>query len=206
MDLLAAIADERRVLAAMLETFTSEQWEHPSLCQGWTNRCVVTHLTMGPTLPMPKFFLEMLKAGFNFNKASDRFARRESQKPTAELINILRTNAEHKFKPPGADYDAPLTDLIVHGLDIRRPLGVKRDVPGDRLKVVLDLLALPKTQKFFKPSLPQVTLAATDLDWLTGSGPKTITAAAEDLVLLLSKRSVDPARFAGEGVAELKLN
>lgn len=41
----------------MLETFSPEQWEHASLCDGWTNRCVVAHLTMGLTTSTPKFFL-----------------------------------------------------------------------------------------------------------------------------------------------------
>jgi uncharacterized protein (TIGR03083 family) len=158
---------------------------------------------MGLTMPTPKFILEMLKTGFNFNTAADRFAKRESQKSTAELIDTLRQNAEHRFKPPGADYDAPLTDVIVHGLDIRRPLGIDRDVAADRLTAVLDLLAKPKTQKFFKATLPDVTLKATDIDWTAGSGHKTITATAEDLALFLAKRRVDPVHFTGDGVDAL---
>jgi uncharacterized protein (TIGR03083 family) len=202
-DLLVAIADERRRLADMLDTFTPEQWDHASLCEGWTNRCVVAHLTMGLTMPTPKFILEMLKAGFNFNTAADRFAKHESEKSTAELIDTLRKNADHRFKPPGANYDAPLTDIIVHGLDIRRPLGIDRDVATDRWTAVLDLLAKPKTQKFFNSTLPDVNLTATDIGWTTGSGNKSITATAENLALLLAKRRVDPAHFSGDGVHTL---
>jgi Mycothiol maleylpyruvate isomerase N-terminal domain len=44
INLLAAIADERRTLADMFDTFTDEQWATPSLCEGWTVRHVAAHL------------------------------------------------------------------------------------------------------------------------------------------------------------------
>lgn len=204
MDLRSAIADERREVAGMLETFSTEQWDHPSLCEGWTNRHVAAHLTMGVTASLPQVFVGMVLAGFNFNKVADRFAKRQCEKTTSELVNILRTNADHKFKPPGADYDAPLTDLIVHGIDIRRPLGIEREIPADRWRVVLDLLAQPKSQKFFGSTLPSLKLTATDIGWTSGSGDKSITGTAEDLALLLANRRVDPTRYGGDGVGLLR--
>ncbi len=38
---LAMAHDERADLADLLETLSPEQWEHPSLCEGWTVRDVV---------------------------------------------------------------------------------------------------------------------------------------------------------------------
>ena len=36
--------------------------------------------------------------------------------------------ADSRFTPPGLGPQAPLTDVVVHGQDIRRPLGISRDI------------------------------------------------------------------------------
>ena len=41
-----AIDDQRTRTADLLEQLTAEQWDHPSLCQGWTVRHVAAHLTL----------------------------------------------------------------------------------------------------------------------------------------------------------------
>jgi uncharacterized protein (TIGR03083 family) len=203
MDLLSAIADERRTLATLLEGFTPEQWAQTSLCDGWTNREVAAHLTMGLTVSTPKFMVLMFKARGDFNRAADTFARATAMQPTASIIKTIRDNADHKFKPPGAGHEAPLTDLLIHGLDIRRPLGIARTIPADRLRILLDTLAAPKSMKFFKANFASVKLAATDIDWSSGSGP-VVSGTAEDLALLVSGRgqaSGAMKNLTGEGVA-----
>ena len=44
--LWAGIDDQRSRTAALLEGLAPEQWDHPSLCDGWTVRHVAAHLTM----------------------------------------------------------------------------------------------------------------------------------------------------------------
>ena len=41
---MALAADERRDLAALLDSLTPEQWAAPSLCAGWSVRDVVAHI------------------------------------------------------------------------------------------------------------------------------------------------------------------
>lgn len=41
-----AIDAQRARTADLLEQLTAEQWDHPSLCQGWTVRHVAAHLTL----------------------------------------------------------------------------------------------------------------------------------------------------------------
>jgi hypothetical protein len=82
-------------------------------------------------------------------------------------------------------------------------LGIEREIPADRWRAVLDLLAQPKSQKFFASTLPNLTLKATDIDWTSGTGERTISGTAEDLALLLAKRRVDLTRFTGDGVSLL---
>jgi uncharacterized protein (TIGR03083 family) len=209
-ELLQSVADERRRLVAMLETFTPQQWEHASLCDGWTNRHVVAHLTMG-FIPMPQFMWRMFKARGDFNRAADVYAKEKALEETAALVDTLRKNAAHPFKPPGMGYEAPLTDILMHGVDIRLPLGIVR-APMDsseeskRWRAILDNAASARSQKFFKNDVGGVTLQATDMDWTHGSGP-VVRGTSEDLALVLSRRcktDADFARLSGEGVALLK--
>jgi uncharacterized protein (TIGR03083 family) len=208
--LLESIADERRRLVAMLETFTPQQWEHASLCDGWTNRHVVAHLTMG-FIPIPQFMWRMMKARGDFNRAADVYAKERALQGNAALVDTLRTNAAHPFKPPGAGYEAPLTDVMMHGIDIRRPLDIVRthiDLTDEskRWRVVLDTAASTRSQKFFKNDVGGVTLQTTDMDWTHGTGP-VVRGTSEDIALVLSHRcktDADFARLSGEGVGLLK--
>jgi uncharacterized protein (TIGR03083 family) len=43
-DIAVPAIRQRRRLAAILATFTEEQWAHPSRCEGWSNRDVIIHL------------------------------------------------------------------------------------------------------------------------------------------------------------------
>jgi uncharacterized protein (TIGR03083 family) len=201
--LLAAIADERRTLADMFATFTDAQWATPSLCTGWTVREVAAHLLTPFRVSMPKMILGMIAAKGDFNKLADKVARRDAQLPTSEIISILRKNADSKFKPPGNGYDAPLTDNIMHGLDIRRPLGIDRDIPADRLVAVLDGCMKAGSRKFFGNDVTGVTFNATDVGWTSGSGP-AIEGKAEDMAMILCGRTAGFDRLTGDGAAILR--
>ena len=43
-DVLEPVARQRRRLAAVVSSFTDEQWARPSRCAGWSNRDVISHL------------------------------------------------------------------------------------------------------------------------------------------------------------------
>jgi uncharacterized protein (TIGR03083 family) len=201
--LLAAIADERRSLADMFSTLTDAQWATPSLCSGWTVREVAAHLLTPFRMSMPKMILGMVAAKGDFNKLADKIARRDAQLPTSELVSILRKNADTKFKPPGAGYDAPLTDNILHGLDIRRPLGIEREIPADRLVAVLEACMKPSSRKFFGNDMTGVTFCATDSGWTGGSGP-SVEGKAEDIAMVMCGRTAGYDRLTGLGVAILQ--
>jgi uncharacterized Actinobacterial protein TIGR03083 len=46
-----AIDTQRLGLAEVLDRLTEQEWRHPSLCDGWTVRDVVAHLTRLAALP-----------------------------------------------------------------------------------------------------------------------------------------------------------
>ena len=204
MDLLTEIAAERLAVADMLDSLTDEQWNTPSLSAGWTVKNVVAHLAMEWNYSIPKVAWKMLKARGNFDKVSDQIAKTDGAKyTTRQLADQVRANLTHPFKPPGAGYDAPLTDWVIHGLDIRRPLGIERDIPADRMRVVLDTGTGPKARKFFGNDISGVRYVASDLGWSHGDGPE-VTGSAQDVGLFIAGRLAGLDRLTGEGVAVLR--
>jgi len=201
-ELLDAIEVERLALAHVLDGLEPEQWATPSLCAGWTVREVVAHLTMSFRLSGPRFALEMVKARGNFNRMADRVARRDAAMSTATLAAAVRDNARNDWRPPGGGLEGALTHEVVHGLDITRPLGIERAVPAATLRVVLGQLVGARSLTFFGLDVAGVRLVADDLDWSHGEGAD-VEAHAEDLVLVLSGRMLDPQRLHGAGVAAL---
>jgi uncharacterized protein (TIGR03083 family) len=201
-DLLPAIARQRRALADLLDGFTDEQWNHQSLCQRWTNRHVAAHVSMGFNVSMPSFMIRMIKAKGNFDAAADTYARAEATKPTSEIVDCLRRNAEHRFKPPGNGFEAPLTDITIHTLDICRPLGLSAPIDPANWPTILEFLTTKKTQKFFKANHDNLHFTPTDINWSTGHGP-TVSGPADDIALALAKRNIDLDTLTGDGLTTL---
>lgn len=133
MDTFAEIAAERRELADLLAGLTAEQRSTRSLCAGWTVHDVAAHLVVPLEVGLPTFALAMLACRGDFHRANVRLTRGQARRPMTELVEVLRRKAGSRFTPPGAGPEAPLTDLLVHGSDLRWPLGLDRDVPPGRL-------------------------------------------------------------------------
>lgn len=198
------VASERRQLADVLEGLTEAQLSEPSLCDGWTIKETAAHLTTIFHTSMPKFVLQILMSG-GFSNATRKAAISEaSRRSISDIVEELRANAEHRFTPPGMGAEAPLTDIVVHGQDIRRPLGIDRDIPEDEARVILDLLA-SKKGKFTWPrgGISELQFEATDMDWVSGAGP-VVSGRAEALLMAMAGRAVAVDDLTGDGVAEFR--
>ncbi len=198
------IAAERIGLAEDLSGLDDEQWVCPSLCAAWRVRDVVAHLTMPFHVSLPKMVLMMVKNRFDFDKLSSRYATSDAR-PVAELVDDLRRNAQHRFTPPGFGPDAPLTDLVVHGQDIRRPLGLHHDIPAEHARVVLELLVSPKGARAFgnRDLLAGLRLEVDDLDWSHGSGP-VVAGGTAAVMMSLAGRTAAIDELSGPGLDELR--
>jgi len=109
-----------------------------------------------------------------------------------------------RFTPPGAGPEAPLTDLLVHGLHIHWPLGLPRDIPAERLhKSLTCLTAAPVGGVVAKGPLDGLRLEANDIDWAHGSGP-SVTGSAEALLLAITGRTTALDHLSGDGVSTLR--
>ena len=198
-----AVADERRVLADVLDGLTDAQWATPSLCGAWDVRGVAAHLVAPTITGIPEILWLVLRARGNFDRSNvsltDRVVRRHGER----LPQMLRDNADHRFTPPGVGPIAPLTDLLIHGQDIRRPLGIERSFDPDRQRAALDFLNSPASRRGFAPLRVPVRWVADDVDWssdpASGDLP-TVSGTAEALMLALTRRAVAVDDLSGAGV------
>ncbi|GAA3940762.1 maleylpyruvate isomerase family mycothiol-dependent enzyme [Actinoplanes auranticolor] len=204
MDIHPAIADERRRVADLVDSLTPEQLETPSLCGRWTVKQVAGHLLAAISkAPVPLLPL-IARSGFNIHKANARLAELMAQRSPAELARGLRDNAENPFRAPIVGYPGQLTDLQVHGQDMRRPLGLPHGLRLERLRVSLDFLVGGRAVGFTpRRRVAGLRFEAADLDWSAGAGP-LVTGPAEALMLAMTGRGVALSELDGPGVPILR--
>ncbi|QLQ40463.2 maleylpyruvate isomerase family mycothiol-dependent enzyme [Micromonospora robiginosa] len=202
-DLLPMIAAERRRTADLIDSLTPAQLDTPSLCGAWTVREVAGHL-VSPLVEPPWRLLPLLVgAGFRPHVANARLARRVARRPAGELAAALREHAGHRFRPPVVGWYGQLTDLQVHGQDIRHPLGLPADLDPDRLRISLDFLTGGRAVGFVdRRRVAGLRFEATDLGWSAGDGP-VVRGPGAALLLALTGRRAALADLSGEGVATL---
>lgn len=120
--------------------------------------------------------------------------------PPDELLSCYRSIAKHRFAPPGWPAAAPLSDILLHSLDVRIPLGVENDdVPPEHYEPVLQLLFKRVGRSFTTGDRPEVRWVAEDHAWSHGSG-REVRGAMEDLALTAAGRPGRLTRLRGDGV------
>lgn len=203
MDIWGTIAEERASLLDTIGGLTAEEWEAPSLCGAWTVRQVLGHLIVAADPPRARFALEVVKARGSFDTANDRLARAEAERPPDELIERYRQRLTARNGPPGLGPVAPLSDIMLHSLDVRVPLGRPLDRPAERYEPVLGLLLSRKGAVGFVPrGRPKLRWVATDRPFADGAGDE-VQGSIADLALAASGRGARLDSLSGPGVPAL---
>jgi uncharacterized protein (TIGR03083 family) len=207
-DLGPAIRAERLALIELLEQLEAGQWSTPSLCRGWTVQDVAAHLAWAPAAPVREVLAGMARAGFRPNRASADIARGWSRRGTAAILDQLRANAADDAKPVGTPRVFAVVDAVVHGLDIRRPLGVHRRIPAEAFRPAADQCARTRwpSSAMLGGSVRQridgLRLVAEDVDWSHGSGPE-VRGPTDAMMLVLAGRPVRADDLSGPGAGTL---
>ena len=203
-DLYPTVVAERRRLADQLDTLTDDQWDTPSLCAGWSVRDVVSHLVFPSTTSMLRVLIPFAKSGFNFDKMTVDQVRGD-RRSGPDLVKAFRATAGHRFTPPGFSFEAPLTDVIVHGRDIGRPLGLSPVFEPQSARSVLDFVVTKKATRAFtrRGFVDGLRFETTDLNWAHGDGPP-VRGTSEALILAIAGRAAALDELSGEGVAILR--
>ena len=131
---------ERLRVADEIQDLTAEQLATPSQCEQWTVAELAAHLITPFETSKLDFLRAMVRCRGNFDKVilriTDRVYRRHTHD---EIVNRLRLNAGHRWVPPvkGAGPELPFAEIVVHGFDIRRPLGLPNTVPAETVERAL---------------------------------------------------------------------
>jgi uncharacterized protein (TIGR03083 family) len=198
------IVDQRRRTADLLSGLTSEQFRQPSLCAGWTVHDVAAHLVTFLRFGQAKLYWGILTTAADLDRINRRLTQRESRRTSSELVERLRRSADSRMSIPRSGYDPVLTDLVLHDLDIRLPLGLPRGAPQAGLRVALDHLTTKPALGFTMGSrLDGLRLLATDTGWTYGAGAP-VRGTAESLLLGVSGRTIAFDDLDGDGVPTLR--
>jgi uncharacterized protein (TIGR03083 family) len=143
----------------------------------------------------------MARAGFNPDRANDIGAAEYRQRDSAELVALFKKYPRPRGLTAMFGGMIALTDGLIHQQDIRRPLGLPRQIPADRIRPVLRFaLFAPVVRGILR--VHGVRLVATDLDWSFGSGPE-VSGPAESLLMVIAGRRGILPELSGPGSAKL---
>lgn len=203
-DVWPMVHAERAALIDDLAQLDDEQWREPSLCEGWTVHDVAAHLVGTARTTRLGFVVGLVRARFDFHRQNARGVERERGASPQETLERLRQVASRRSTPP-APLDSRLVEEVVHGEDIRRPLGLSRSYPQEA--VVRSLRLQARTPAAFggaKELTARLRLTATDADLSIGDGPE-VSGTALSLLLAISGRPVALDDLDGPGASTLAM-
>lgn len=196
------LATNRTALCDQLQALSDEQWATPSLCAGWAVVDVLGHLVSVYDVPQWKFVAGTFGLS-GFHRRVDRFAREYGRRGPHDLLGMYRGMAGLRKAPPFVGPIAPLTDVVVHALDMGKPLGLPPIQTDAAARAALGALSAGLLGFNSKKQVRGLRYEATDLDWSAGSGP-LVRGETASLLLALAGRSAGFDGLDGEGAAHLQ--
>ena len=197
-----ALIAERSSLYRTLKTLTPEEWDHASLCAGWRNRDVASHVHLPLTITLPQLLLGLARHRGDFNAFMAAHVPPLGNRPTDEILASWALVATSTKVPPMTKTVEIALDAFVHHHDIAVPLG--RVVPSDpeRLRWMADGLGAAQKPIGSSQRVRGLRLIATDIDWHYGTGSE-VRGPAAALMLAGSGRDALSHQLEGDGVDEL---
>jgi uncharacterized protein (TIGR03083 family) len=195
------IHEERARMAETLASLTPEQWAANSWCKGWSVKDTAGHLLAAAEQTPLNFYKEFIGAGFKFDVFADRAAHRLAKLEPTEIVRRLNARTTTTNHPP-APVMAMLGEIVVHGEDIRRPLGLQHRTPEKALVAVADSWKNSNLLIGAKRRITGLRLRATDAQWSHGDGPE-VSGPLSSLVLAMVGRKGAHTDLSGDGVALL---
>jgi uncharacterized protein (TIGR03083 family) len=192
---------ERAALAEDLAALPAADWSTPSLCRGWTVHDVLGHIVATAKLTPVTFFARLAGSGFRFGTMTAKNLARETAAGPEATLEQLRAHANDTGGPPGPA-DSWLGEIVVHGTDIRRPLGIERAFPTGTLVQVAEFYRRGNLLIGAKDRIAGLTLRASDTSWSTGTGPE-VTGPLLALVLAMAGRGAALEELSGPGKDQL---
>ena len=201
-DVWQSVHAERRRLAAVLAGLSEEQWHTPSLCSGRDVHDVVAHLVDTARTGRVSFVRDMLRARFDFDRANEIGITRARRPDPRQTLRELVAAADLTKTPP-ANLATRLVEAIVHGEDVRRPLGITGSYPDGAVVAALEYqLRTPVGFGGGRERAAGLRLVDRESGASWGRGDD-VEGRALDLLLAVSGRPLPLEALAGQGAARL---
>ena len=199
--LRAMMRAERAMLAEHLATLSEEQWHAPSLCGEWDVEHVVAHLAAGASTGQWAWIRSIVLAGFRPSVHNARRLREHLGASPAQTLENFRRIIDSTTTPSKHSI-AYLGEIVVHGQDIYRALGIDY-TPA--VGVVTPVAGFYASRDFAVNSASVakgVSLRATDGPFAAGEGPEA-SGPTLALVMVLAGRPAFLDELSGPGVEVL---
>jgi uncharacterized protein (TIGR03083 family) len=200
--------EENADFSTFLHSLTPDDWERPSLCDGWRVRDVVGHILYGSELKLWTLPYKLGRFGFSSDRSGRHYSieRAEGRSPAQLLDEFDARNpwaGTSKVFPERLN----LMDRLVHHQDIRRALDRPRQVPIERTTPLLPFL--PKLGQVFrsKKRMRGLRFEATDTNWSHGdAGAPLVRGPAEAILMstLGRAQALGDCDGDGDGVSTLR--
>ncbi|PWJ52515.1 TIGR03083 family protein [Quadrisphaera granulorum] len=192
---------ERADLLELLSSLPLEQWEQPTLCDGWTVRDVVAHVLSYDDLTAGQTLHRFISGRLSTARINATVLAEFDGTSPEQLLQRLSTHLRPAGLPAGMGGRIGLTDALIHHQDIRRPLGLHRSIAHERLRVALPTaIFAPVVQGIRR--VYDVRLVATDMEWQFGRGPE-LKGTAEALLMTVAGRTATLDELEGSGKSRI---
>ncbi|WP_341720050.1 maleylpyruvate isomerase family mycothiol-dependent enzyme [Micromonospora sp. FIMYZ51] len=196
--LWSATHAERAALADDLAELRDANWAQPSLCGNWTIEEVVAHLTAAASTGTVRWLTSILGARFDSDLHNQRRLAEQRGATPAETLERFRRVITSTTAATGHTA-AWLGEVIVHGQDIRRPLGLPHTPPVPAVTEVARFYASRDFTVASRSATKGLRLEATDGPFATGTGP-LVSGTTLALTMAMAGRHVYHDELTGPGV------
>jgi uncharacterized protein (TIGR03083 family) len=193
--------DERADLAELLAGLREEQWDAPTLCTKWRVRDVVAHIISFDDLGPLGLAGRFARGRFLPDQVNEVGVQRYTTLTPDELLAEFTNHLRPAGLTAGFGGRIGLVDGLIHHQDIRRSLGLPREVPSERLAAALPFARVAPPIRAFSRARG-LRLVATDLGWTSGGGP-VVEGPAEPLLMAIAGRSHALGELTGPGTPTL---
>ena len=201
VDVRRLAREERADFAAFLATLSPQQWQAPTLCAGWLVRDVVAHVISYDDLDTRRLLAWVIQGRLRLEGINAAALARYNTRRPEELLALLTDHPQPRGVPAVLGGRVGLVEALIHQQDIRRPLGLPRTIPPERLLPALrTALITPDIGNVWR--IRGVRLVATDLAFSAGIGPE-VRGPAEALLMTIAGRHGVAGELSGPGQRKL---
>ena len=149
-----------------------------------------------------RWIRSIVAAGFRPTVHNDRRLREHLGATPAETLARFEAVVGSTTAPTG-DIAADLGEVLVHGQDIRVPLGIEHDPDPRAVAAVAEFFASRDFTVRSRSTIRDLRLCAADGEFTAGDGP-LVTGPTLALVMTMAGRTAYLDRLGGPGVATLR--